>query len=117
MNGNTIFSMMIGLAISLGANAAPIDFNRDVRPILSDSCFQCHGPDKHSRQAELRLDQPSGDQGAHSDRNGIQAGSPGLLEESEVWRRITSSDDGELTPPSASHKKPLTAPEKAVDLS
>lgn len=114
MNGNPIFSMMIVLAISLGANAAPIDFNRDVRPILSDSCFQCHGPDKHSRQAALRLDQPGGDQGAHSDRNDIQAVSPGSLEESEVWRRITSSDDGELMPPSDSHKKPLTAPEKAI---
>ena len=46
--------------------AAPFNFNRDIRPILADRCFHCHGPAKNNREANLRLDQPDGEEGARS---------------------------------------------------
>src|SRR5688572_19744874 len=64
---------------------APVDFNRDVRPILSDNCFACHGFDPSTRKAKLRLDTA---EGATAERNGerpIVAGDPA---KSEVWARI-----------------------------
>ncbi len=84
-----------------------INFNRDVRPILSDRCFQCHGPNEHDRQGDLRLDQAGGPAGAH------QAIEPGAVEDSSLWYRITSEDD-DVMPPSDSNKKPLTANEKRI---
>lgn len=84
-----------------------INFNRDVRPILSDRCFQCHGPNEHDRQAELRLDQAEGPAGAY------QAIEPGSVEDSSLWYRITSEDD-DVMPPPDSNKKPLTANEKQI---
>ncbi|WP_425616083.1 DUF1553 domain-containing protein [Anatilimnocola sp. NA78] len=71
-------------------------FNRDVRPILSDSCFPCHGPDEKNRQAELRLDQP---ESALLAREGRRAIVPGSARASEVFRRITTSDAAERMPP------------------
>ena len=86
------------------AEATAIDFNRDVRPILSDNCFACHGFDASSRKAKLRLDT----------REGATAEVivPGKPEQSELIARIKSSDADELMPPADSHKKPLGA--KAV---
>lgn len=69
-------------------------FNRDVRPILSDKCFQCHGPDEHNRAAELRLDE----------QEGVEYAFAGGLEDSEGWRRLTAEGD-ERMPPAESHKK------------
>jgi len=91
----------------------PVHFNRDVRPILSDRCFQCHGPNEHDRQASLRLDQADGPQGAHRTLYGTQAIKPGSLEESEFWYRV-NSEDGDVMPPPDAHKKPLTDDEKEI---
>jgi len=91
-----------------------VNFNRDVRPILSDRCFQCHGPDKHERKGKLRLDQADGEQGAYRVRGGIAALKPGDLEESEVWYRLTTYDEDDVMPPADAHKKPLTAAEREI---
>ncbi len=93
------------LGISKTAAQAPekssIDFNRDIRPILSDKCYSCHGPDEGHREAELRLDLA---EEAVADRGGTQAIFPGDAQQSEVWLRITSDDPDELMPPAESHK-------------
>ncbi len=84
---------------------APIDFNRDIRPILSDKCIYCHGPDAHHREADLRLD-------VEEDAKDY-AIVPGELEESEAYLRIIHDDVKERMPPVASGKK-LSA--KEIDL-
>src|SRR5688572_3751283 len=78
-----------------------IDFSRDIRPILSNACFKCHGPDDGQRQAELRLDTP---EGAFADLGGHAAFKPGSAAESEALRRILSSDPDEKMPPPDSGK-------------
>lgn len=76
-------------------------FNRDIRPILSDSCFPCHGPDAKNRQAELRLDLADS---ALAARDGKRAIVPGEPERSELIRRITSTDpDQKMPPPGSGH--------------
>src|SRR4051812_49111786 len=90
--------------------AAPVDFNREVRPILSDNCFSCHGPDEKAREAKLRLDQP---EAAYAEREGIIPIKPGDLAKSDAWQRIISTDRDEMMPPPKSHKK-LTAAQKAI---
>ena len=93
------------LAVSLIASAASgedslpdrIEFNRDIRPILSDVCFQCHGPDAAQRKAELRFDSEAGALSPLSDgRAAIVAGKP---DESELVRRIRSNDADLMMPP------------------
>ncbi|QDU26077.1 Planctomycete cytochrome C [Anatilimnocola aggregata] len=76
--------------------AAEIQFNRDIRPILSDSCFPCHGPDEKNRQAELRLDLS---ESALLSRDGRRAIFPGNANASEVIQRITNSDPDLRMPP------------------
>ena len=88
---------------------AALDFNRDVRPILSDKCFSCHGPDESKRKAKLRLD---GFDVATKARDGRAAVVPGKPESSEAVRRIHSADADEMMPPPES-KKSLSADEKA----
>ena len=86
----------------------PLDFNRDVRPILSDKCFSCHGPDEHGRKADLRLDIEKN--AKDSDFMAIVAGKP---DESEMIFRIHSDDEDEIMPP-PEIGKPLTLNEKKV---
>ncbi|MEM7783895.1 MAG: DUF1553 domain-containing protein [Planctomycetota bacterium] len=73
-----------------------IDFNRDIRPILADKCFQCHGPDEADRAADLRLDEEASAQDF--------AFVPGDVENSEGWLRIISTDPEEVMPPPEIHK-------------
>ncbi len=79
----------------------PVQFNRDIRPILADKCFACHGRDAKHREADLRLDTA---EGARSDENGSAAVIPGDLARSELWNRVTTDDDDERMPPAESHK-------------
>jgi len=83
-----------------------INFNRDIRPILSDRCFACHGPDKSARKADLRLDQRQ----AAVDAGAI---SPGDSSKSKLVERILSTDPDVMMPPPKLNK-PLTAAEKAL---
>jgi len=92
------------LAVSTvrAAPPAPVDFNRDIRPILSDNCFRCHGPDTSSREADLRLDV---EQAAKADRDGHVVVAAGQADKSELIRRITSDDEAERMPPQESGKQ------------
>lgn len=88
--------------------AERIQFNRDIRPILSAKCFHCHGPDNASREAELRLDE-RGD--AVAERGGYRVIMPGDHAQSELWRRISAQDADERMPPGESGME-LTALER-----
>src|SRR5689334_12919255 len=93
------------VTLVLLGGAAP-RYDRDVRPILADRCFTCHGPDAKKRQADLRLDQ----------RESALALAivPGEPDESELVRRITHHDAGERMPPASSGKRPLSDAEKEL---
>ncbi|MBX7169079.1 MAG: PSD1 and planctomycete cytochrome C domain-containing protein [Pirellulales bacterium] len=80
-----------------------VEFNRDVRPILSDNCYFCHGPDKNKRQADLRLDTRAGLFGESDVPGSVVAGDPNA---SELWRRMVSADPDEHMPPAESGKQP-----------
>ncbi|WP_010582344.1 PSD1 and planctomycete cytochrome C domain-containing protein [Schlesneria paludicola] len=87
-------------------DAGRVDFNRDVRPILSDNCFLCHGPDDANRKGGLRLDQRNGALAAAE--SGEKSIVPGKPEASELVRRILSDDADLVMPPTASKKSRLT---------
>src|SRR5687767_8922727 len=94
--------LAIALAISCAASAAnppKIDFNRQVRPILSDKCFVCHGPDAGTRKAKLRLDMR---EEALKERDGIHPIVPGQPDKSEVITRIFAADESDRMPPAKS---------------
>src|SRR5262249_11056814 len=80
----------------------PVEFNRDIRPVLSDTCFQCHGPDKARRKAKLRLDT---EEGAFADLGGYRALVPGDLARSELFARITAGDVKRRMPPEGSGRR------------
>ena len=73
-----------------------MQFNRDIRPILSSKCFFCHGPSEKSREANLRLDL---EEEAFKEKKGIAAFVRNSLDDSEAWHRVTSDDPDEVMPP------------------
>ena len=91
--------------------AEPVQYNRDVLPILAEHCFACHGFDKGNRKAGLRLDSAAG--ATAKVASGVQAIVPGQPEASELVLRITSTDANEIMPPPATGKK-LTAAQQDV---
>ncbi|MEZ6090657.1 MAG: PSD1 and planctomycete cytochrome C domain-containing protein [Pirellulaceae bacterium] len=101
MNDFFLRHVCLGLCLTIGIVVRaeePVSFTRDIRPILSDHCFACHGPDEKTREAELRLDV------ADEALKSIVSGS---LEESELWRRVASQDATVVMPP-PDYGKPLT---------
>jgi hypothetical protein len=80
-----------------------VSFNRDIRPIFSDTCFRCHGPDKNARQAGLRLD--IREEALRKTKSGVTPIVPGKPDESEIIRRIFATDQYEVMPPPAAHKE------------
>jgi mono/diheme cytochrome c family protein len=87
------------------AEEPSIKFNRDIRPILAENCFACHGPDKNKRAADLRLDTQAG---ATADLNGTRPIVPGNPHESELLKRVTGNDETTRMPPEETGKR-LTA--------
>ena len=104
-------ALMVALILA-GANSSEssepsreLSFNRDIRPVLSDKCFQCHGPDAQARKADLRLDQFGDEDGVNGAESILV---PGDVDASEIVRRITCDDDDERMPP-ASATRQLTS--------
>jgi len=116
LRGNGCRVVIVGLVVAnltftlrcALAEPPTVEFNRDIRPILSENCFACHGFDGNERKADFRLDTP---EGAYALNDGIQGIKPGDLDQSEVWHRITSKDADEVMPPLESNKN-LTDKEK-----
>src|ERR1043166_8781400 len=95
----------IAFAVTAHAAGAPVEFNRDVRPILSDRCFTCHGPDSASRKSPLRLDR---------EESARAALACGYLTRSEVCRRIASPDLTRRMPPAYLERERL--PDSEIDV-
>jgi len=93
--------------------AEPIDFNFQVRPILADRCFKCHGPDEKARKAKLRLDLPDSAFAARDPEHPTRAIVPRHPEQSELIRRITTTEDDDRMPPASSNLT-LSADEQRV---
>ncbi|MEO6980798.1 MAG: PSD1 and planctomycete cytochrome C domain-containing protein, partial [Mucilaginibacter sp.] len=91
-----------------------ISYNFNIRPILSDKCYKCHGPDASKRQANLRLDKPESAFKALRDNPNAHVLVPGSPDMSELFRRVSTSDTSEMMPPANSNLKKLTPHE--VDL-
>ena len=94
------------LAASSASAVEPVEFNRDIRPILSDNCFYCHGNDASHRKAKLRLD-------IREDALKKEAFVPGDAAASELVKRLFLTDPEEIMPPPESHKK-LTPEQKEL---
>ena len=103
---NTLLALASLAGLSSAAEGQTIVFNRDIRPILTDTCFACHGPDSAARKGDYRLDR-------RDDAIGKKVIVPGKPEESEALRRILSTDPDEVMPP-PSTKKVLTAEQKKL---
>ena len=100
--------IMLGLPLASADNhetaQTTVDYTQDIRPILSNNCFACHGPDEKTRQANLRLDTK---EGAFSEPSGYPIIVPKKPDESELYLRIVSEDDNYQMPP-ANFNKTLT---------
>ncbi len=101
--GSLLLSLPLFAALYLNAK---VDFLGKVRPILSDTCYKCHGPDSKARKAKLRLDKRNA---AFSEKDGVTPIVPNDLAKSEVIRRITSKDPDERMPPPDSGLELTTA--------
>jgi hypothetical protein len=101
MNATLLPPLLAGLLVAQ-TPAGKVDFNRDIRPILSDNCFTCHGPAKSTRKADLRFDV---EDSAKEDRGGYQAIAPGKPMESHLVQRIISNEKAKVMPPPGSNKK------------
>ncbi len=103
--------VLLGTTCALAEpEAGKVDFSRDIRPVLSENCFRCHGPDEENRKAKLRLDLK---ESAFQERDGDPAFTAGNLEASETWYRITTDDSEEVMPPPKS-RKVLTKQQKEL---
>jgi hypothetical protein len=103
-----MLALLVTLSAGSAIDAAParLEYNRDIRPILAENCFACHGPDKAARKADLRLDVRD---------EAVKAGAivPGKPDDSTLVERVLTDKGGRLMPPPKSHKK-LTPAQKEV---
>ena len=105
--------LMTGVLVAVqgivtAADAPQVDFEREIRPLLSNRCFQCHGPDANAREAELRLDSRD-DVFGEAERDAVVV--PGNAAESELFRRISATDPDERMPPADSQYEPFNEQE------
>jgi len=91
---------LLSAPLAVADDATRVDFQRDIRPILSENCFQCHGPDAKARKAELRLD--IADEALAHDPPVLVAGQP---EKSLLWQKVSSNDPDERMPPRESNRR------------
>jgi Protein of unknown function (DUF1553)/Protein of unknown function (DUF1549)/Planctomycete cytochrome C len=103
-------TMPAEVQVALAQTAAPVVFNRDVRPILSDNCFKCHGSDSNKRKADLRFDV---EESMRRDRGGFAAVQQGDIQASALVAHILATDDDDRMPPMDSGKS-LSPSEKAM---
>ena len=101
-----IMRSLFALAFTLPVAASAVDFSREIRPILSENCFFCHGPDEKKREAGLRLDDEAS---AKKDNDGVIAVIPGNPDKSALIQRILTTDPDEVMPPPKQHKTIPTA--------
>ena len=100
-----VFTTVVAPPSSRAADASKrrnVEFNRDIRPILSENCYACHGPDKNRRKAKLRLDE-------RASAVGTKAIVPGKPDESELVNRVFEDDAEQVMPPPETHKTLTTA--------
>lgn len=100
-------------ATAATAPGGRLSYNRDIRPILSDRCFACHGPDANTREADLRLDTAEGAYAALDTEGKWHQIKPGAPEQSEVFYRITTDDEEDRMPPPEAKLPRMTAEEVA----
>src|SRR5215468_10465018 len=99
-------ALLILLLASPCLRAGTLGYNRDIRPILSENCFPCHGADSASRKANLRLDRF--EEAILPRKDSQPAIVPGKPEASELVRRITATDPDDIMPPAKTHKVLIT---------
>ncbi len=102
-----VLAGLLPAAMSQAQTQPPVDFSKEIRPLLSDKCFACHGPDGDSLEADLRLDDEASVKGPRDEGPAVVPGKPAA---SLLWQRITEQDDDLKMPPADSGKK-LTAEE------
>ena len=96
-----LLALAAALLAGSQAGAAPVEFNRDIRPILAETCFHCHGPDPGSRKASLRLDTEAG---FFKEREGKFPVVKGKPDQSELYRRLITTEEDDVMPPKKEHK-------------
>ena len=101
--------LLLAAGLICAGVAAPVRFNRDIRPIMSDTCFKCHGPDKRARMAGLRLD--IREEALKATKSGVTPIVPGDTEKSAIVQRIFASSPAKIMPPQYAHKE-LTPAQK-----
>src|ERR687887_353846 len=105
-----VIGCMAAASAAAAAEADRVSFNRDVRPIMSDTCFRCHGPDRNARKADMRLD--IREEAIKPTRSGRIPIVPGEPDKSEIINRIFSTG-ANVMPPKAAHKE-LTPAQKEL---
>ncbi len=109
MKAEVLISTVVirGVGVALLSSAmlvgAPVDFDREIRPILANNCFECHGPDEQSREAKLRIDTREGLFGPREDGPLLVPGKPG---ESEIFLRLVEPHPEDRMPPPEAHRHP-----------
>ena len=112
MKPNLVGAFLVASTLLPWSARAQVSFNRDIRPIMSDTCFRCHGPDKSARVMNLRLDLR--DEALKPAVDGKIPIVPGKPEQSEIIRRIFATDISEIMPPESAHKALALAQKETI---